>query len=107
MNSIHVKTINNQEYTFGLLLSVTEAYSIIEQLSKMAMQKMIQDPDSPQYHEQHTSTVHSAQKLTKNPSKKSYLMRDLTKRQQSDKYRIFFRLPQSEILDGNIKGARY
>jgi len=70
----------------------------------MAMQKMIQDPDNSPIDYEHDPIIY--RKLSKNitTSKKSFLLRDLTVRQQSDEYRIYFRLPQSEILDGKIKG---
>lgn len=45
-NSISIRTKNNKTFTFGLLFSAAETYNLIEQLSKMAMQRMIHDPDS-------------------------------------------------------------
>lgn len=98
-NSIYVKTLNNLDYTFGLLFSVNETYNLIEQLSKIAMQKLIKDPESPSY--DHDPTVF--RKLSKNVPTKSYLLRDLTTRQHSEEYRSLFRLPATEILDGKIK----
>uniref|UniRef100_A0A1L8DMP1 Rab-GAP TBC domain-containing protein n=1 Tax=Nyssomyia neivai TaxID=330878 RepID=A0A1L8DMP1_9DIPT len=98
-NSIYMRTQNGTEYTFGLLFSPSETYNLLEQLSKMAMQKMIQDPESPMF--DHDPVL--SRKLSKNVSKKSFLLRDLTARQHSDEYRMFFRLPLSEVLDGTIK----
>lgn len=98
-NSIYVKTLNNLDYTFGLLFSVNETYMLIEQLSKMAMQNLIKDPESPTY--DHNPTMF--RKLSKNVTSKSYLLRDLTTRQHSEEYRRVFRLPATEILDGKIK----
>lgn len=111
-NSINIRTLNRLEYSFGILFAAAEIHNVIEQLSKMAMQKLIQDPDSPTFDggaamlpDGSGAGVANPRKLTQNPSsKKSYLLRDLNARQQSDEYRIFFRLPQSEVLDGTIKG---
>lgn len=109
-NSINIRTLNRLEYSFGILFAAAEIHNLIEQLSKMAMQKLIQDPDSPSFDGgvgklPDGAGVANQRKLTQNPSsKKSYLLRDLNARQQSDEYRIFFRLPQSEVLDGTIKG---
>lgn len=110
-NSINIRTLNRLEYSFGILFAAAEIHNVIEQLSKMAMQKLIQDPDSPSFDsgaaklDGIAAGAANQRKLTQNPSsKKSYLLRDLNARQQSDEYRIFFRLPQSEILDGTIKG---
>lgn len=98
-NSIYIKTQNGVEVSFGFLFNVSETFNLIEQLSKMAMQKMIQDPESPSF--EHDPIAF--RKLSKNVSKKSFLLRDLTARQQSDEYRMMFRLPQTENLDGLIK----
>lgn len=94
-----MKTLNKLDYTFGLLFSVNETYNLIEQLSKMAMQNLIKDPESPTY--DHDPTIF--RKLSKNVPSKSYLLRDLTTRQHSEEYRRVFRLPATEILDGKIK----
>lgn len=111
-NAIHIRTLNKLEYSFGLLFNSTETHNLIEQLSKIAMQKLIAT-DTDAAAGVQSSIVGSpvgAGPATRNnkpykaASKKSHLLRDLTTRQQSDEYRIFFRLPQTEILDGTIKG---
>lgn len=127
-NAIHIRTLNKLEYSFGLLFNSTETHNLIEQLSKIAMQKLIAtDTDSDERHQQASGSAVAGspmdgagggggpsgaagarsnnKMLYKGTSKKSHLLRDLTTRQQSDEYRIFFRLPQTEILDGSIKGA--
>lgn len=98
-NSISIRTKNDKEFTFSLLFSVTETYNLIEQLSKIAMQKMMQDPETPTI--EHQGSI--LKRDSKHVSNKSMLLRDLTARQHSDEYRIFFRLPADEILDGSIK----
>lgn len=39
---IYLKTVNNMHYNFTLLKDVKEAYGLIEQLNKMAIQQLIQ-----------------------------------------------------------------
>ncbi|XP_053672142.1 TBC1 domain family member 9 [Anopheles nili] len=92
---------SSKEYTFMFLYSPSEAYQLIEQLSKLTMQKMIQDPDRPIV--DHDPVL--PKKMEKNVVQKTQLLRDLTTRQQSDEYRIHFRLPKTEILDGMIKAS--
>ncbi|XP_058121840.1 TBC1 domain family member 9 [Anopheles ziemanni] len=92
---------STKEYTFMFLLSPSEVYQLIEQLSKLTMQKMIQDPDRPLV--DHDPVI--LKKMEKNVSQKTLLLRDLTARQQSDEYRIHFRVPKTEILDGRIKAS--
>lgn len=104
-NSINIKTIHAQSYTFGLLFYPQQTYELIEQLNKIAMKNIIQDPDTPTYEEQAEDQQVLGKLTNKASSKKSFLLRDLTARQQSDNFRRFFRLPQREILDGRIKGA--
>ncbi|XP_041771586.1 TBC1 domain family member 9 [Anopheles merus] len=91
----------SKEYTFVFLYSPGEAYQLIEQLSKLTMQKMIQDPDRPIV--DHDPVI--LKKMEKNVAQKTLLLRDLTARQQSDEYRIHFRVPKAEILDGMIKAS--
>lgn len=104
-NSINIKTIHGQSYTFGMLFSPHQTYALIEQLNKIAMKNIIQDPDTPTYEEQ-AEDQQLLGKLTSQASvKKTFLLRDLTKRQQSDEFRRYFRLPQRETLDGRIKAS--
>lgn len=58
------------------------------------------DPDSPVIDDK----VASLQRPNKTNSKKPALLRDLTAGHKSEEYRMFFRLPQDEILDGKVKG---
>lgn len=103
-NSINIKTSSNNSYTFGLLFYPAQTYQLIEELNKIAMKNIIQDPDTPTYEEQ-AEDQQILGKLLRDPSSnKSFLLRDLTSRQQSDLFRKYFRLPQKEILDGRIKG---
>lgn len=96
-NSISIRTKNDKEFTFGLLFSATETYSLIEQLSKIAMQKMIYDPAALDHSEASTSSA------SRSSLAKPFLLRDFTARQHTDQYRTFFRLPSSEMLDGMVK----
>lgn len=95
---ITIKTSQNKEYTFAFLYPPGEVYNLIEQLSKITMQKLIQDPDRPIV--DHDPVV--GRKAEKNVGFKTVLLRDLTTRQWSDEYRAHFRLPATEILDGRI-----
>lgn len=98
-NLIYITTSDNKQYTFAIF-RINEAYKLIEHLNKIAMQQMIQDNESPVLDQDVIKTFH---KLDKKPSKRPTLVRDLIARQKSEEYRMFFRLPQSEILDGQIK----
>lgn len=98
-NSISIRTKNNKTFTFGLLFSAAETYNLIEQLSKMAMQRMIHDPDSAAMGlgmDHHTAS-------TSRSATKPFLLRDFTAQQHSIEYRAFFRLPSTEKLDGMVK----
>lgn len=98
-NVISIRTINDMQYSFTLLFDVSEAHNLIEQLNKMAIEQMMQDPDSPIV--DHEATIF--RRFGKKTSKKPFLLRDLTVRQKSEEYRMYFRLPQREIMDGKIK----
>ncbi|XP_037819094.1 TBC1 domain family member 8B [Lucilia sericata] len=98
-NTIYLKTNNKMQYNFTILFDHIEAYEFIEQLNKMAIQRIIQDPDSPIINHDKSLLLRFGRKSSKKP----VLCRDLTARQKSEEYRVYFRLPQSEIIDGTIK----
>ncbi|EAT33625.1 AAEL014093-PA, partial [Aedes aegypti] len=98
---ITIKTSQNKEYTFAFLYPLGEVYNLIEQLSKITMQKLIQDPDRPIV--DHNPVV--GKKMEKNVGYKTALLRNLTTQQLSDEYRAHFRLPAAEILDGRISAS--
>uniref|UniRef100_A0A1B0B5L1 Rab-GAP TBC domain-containing protein n=1 Tax=Glossina palpalis gambiensis TaxID=67801 RepID=A0A1B0B5L1_9MUSC len=98
-NIIYLKTINGMQYNFTILFNSTEAYEFIELLNGMAMQQIIQDPESPII--DHDPLL--VQRLNRKTSKKPTLCLDLVARQKSEEYRAYFRLPQREIIDGTIK----
>lgn len=97
-NSISVRTKNNKEFTFGLLFSAAETYNLLEQLSKMTMQRMIHDPHSATMSLDQPSSSSSTKPLSK-----PFLLRDFTAQQHTMEYRSFFRLPSTEKLDGMVK----
>lgn len=97
-SSIYIRTKNNKDFIFGLLFNATETYNLIEQLSKMAMQQMIHDPES-------ASSAMDQASTSKSSSVKPFLLRDFTAQQHSEDYRIFFRLPANEKLDGMVKAS--
>lgn len=90
------------EYSFGILFSASETHNLIEQLSKMTMQKLIQNPEG--LNDSGSSDFMKKRNPQSKNTKKSFLLRDLTAKQASDEYRIFFRLPKAEQIDGTIKG---
>ncbi|XP_037933596.1 TBC1 domain family member 9 [Teleopsis dalmanni] len=98
-STIYIKTNNAIQYKFTLLFGAKEAYDLLEQLSKMAIQQIIKNPDSPIVDHEPTNF----QRLGRKKSNKPGLLRDLTARQKSEEYRMYFRLPGSEIIDGQIK----
>ncbi|KAL7734779.1 hypothetical protein ACLKA6_011065 [Drosophila palustris] len=98
-NTIYLKTTNNMTYNFTLIFNANEAHVLIEQLNKMAIQKLIQDPESPVVDHDTSNFTRFGAKVSKKP----VLLRDLTARQKSEEFRVYFRLPQTEIIDGKIK----
>ncbi|XP_068143014.1 TBC1 domain family member 9 isoform X2 [Drosophila tropicalis] len=103
-NIIYLKTTNNMTYNFTLLFNASEAHVLIEQLNKMAIQQLIHDPESPVVDHDPSNFARLGGKANStSTSKKPVLLRDLTARQKSEEFRVHFRLPQTEIIDGKIK----
>lgn len=111
-SSITVHMRSDQQYRFGLLFNAAEVYSVLQNLSKITMQNMLADPEQPTISAD-SAMLASPRGASQAGSKArgsggsggtSTLLRNLNARQHSDQYRVFFRLPLSEGLDGQIKG---
>ncbi|KAL7305876.1 hypothetical protein TKK_0001884 [Trichogramma kaykai] len=96
-DSIHVVTRDSKEHYFSMFLHKSETYSLMEQLTNFAMKRLIDEKSG--FNEDRDLL----NKLSKNvPKKPSFLKRDLDARAQSEAYRMQFRLPGSEKLDGCV-----
>ncbi|XP_060528088.1 TBC1 domain family member 9 isoform X2 [Cylas formicarius] len=95
-DSIRIGT-REKEYYFSMFLRESEAFNLMEQLVDLAVKRLIDDKKSYQEDKELLN------KLSKNvPKKASFLKRDLDARVQSEAYRMMFRLPGDEKLDGSI-----
>ncbi|KAK6638132.1 hypothetical protein RUM44_008557 [Polyplax serrata] len=93
--SIKITTVD-QEHYFTVLLHKSETFSLMEQLTNLAMKRLIDDNVS---FEEDRDLLN---KLSKNiPEKSSFLKRDLDARAHSEAYRLLFCLPATEKLDGS------
>ncbi|XP_076653939.1 TBC1 domain family member 8/9 isoform X1 [Halictus rubicundus] len=96
-DSIRVVTRDNKEHYFSMFVHKSETYSLMEQLTNIAMKRLIDEKSG---FNEDRELLH---KLSKNvPKKPSFLKRDLDARAHSEAYRLQFRLPGSEKLDGSI-----
>ncbi|KAI4479417.1 PREDICTED: TBC1 domain family member 9 isoform X1 [Polistes canadensis] len=96
-DSIRVVTRDNKEHYFSMFLHKSETYSLMEQLTNIAMKRLIDEKSG------FNEDRELLNKLSKNvPKKPSFLKRDLDARAHSEAYRLQFRLPGNEKLDGNI-----
>ncbi|XP_050504861.1 TBC1 domain family member 9 isoform X1 [Diabrotica virgifera virgifera] len=95
-DSIQICT-REKEYNFSMFMSRNETFTLMEQLVDLAMKRLIDDKRS------YSEDKELLNKLSKNvPKKASFLKRDLDARAQSEAYRLMFRLPAAEKLDGSI-----
>jgi hypothetical protein len=93
-------TTRDERYNFSMFLNVTETYGLIEQLANLAMKQLIADDRlGPSYKIDAELIAKSVRQLPKKPS---LLKRDLDAKQLSEAYRISFRLPSNEKLDGTL-----
>lgn len=91
-------TTRDKDYSFTMLLKPSETYSLMEQLANMAMNQLINE-------EGFEADRELIKKVSsKNvPRKPSYIKRDLDARAHSEAYRMAFRLPVTEKLDGSTE----
>ncbi|XP_022917577.1 TBC1 domain family member 9B [Onthophagus taurus] len=95
-DSIRVAT-REKEYYFTMFLRKSETFTLMEQLVDLAVKRLIDDRHG--FNEDKDLLF----KLSKNvPKKPSFLKRDLDARAHSEAYRLMFRLPSTEKLDGSI-----
>ncbi|XP_066998326.2 TBC1 domain family member 9 isoform X2 [Anabrus simplex] len=98
-DSIRVTT-REKEYHFSMFLHKSETFSLMEQLTNLAMKQLIDDKGG------FCADRDLLNKLSKNvPKKPSFLKRDLDARAHSEAYRLMFRLPNSEKLDGSTEAT--
>ncbi|KAK6973003.1 TBC1 domain family member 9B [Biomphalaria glabrata] len=81
---------------FSMLLHSTETFNLMEQLANMAMKQLMQEPGF-----QEDKSLVSKVKSTKKRKKMSLLKRDLDAKARSERFRLAFRLPVTEKLDGD------
>ncbi|CAG2100341.1 unnamed protein product [Medioppia subpectinata] len=97
-DSIKIVT-RDKSYIFSLFLKTSETYNLMEQLANLTMRQIISDERQLPFKVDHNL----AAKKSKNvPKKVSFLKRDLDARAMSESYRITFRLPSNEKLDGTL-----
>ncbi|KAI2798993.1 TBC1 domain member 8B, partial [Blomia tropicalis] len=102
-NNILVIT-RTKKYLFSMFMKVSEVYSVMEQLANLAMKSLISDEKHYFSNESFNefrlkSSRHSN---TKKPRTSSILKRDLDARAMTENYKITFRLPLNEMLDGSL-----
>lgn len=96
-NSISIRT-REKSYEFTFFLNINETYKLMEQLSDLAIKRLIDNKKN------FNADKDLLNKLCKNvPKKASFLKRDLDARASSESYRMLFRLPSTEKIDGSIE----
>ncbi|KAJ8679994.1 hypothetical protein QAD02_015781 [Eretmocerus hayati] len=99
-DSIRIVTRDGKEHYFSMFLRKSETYSLMEQLTNLAMKQLIDEKSG--FNEDRDLL----NKLSKNvPKKSSFLKRDLDARAHSEAYRLQFKLPGNEKLDGCIEAT--
>ncbi|KAF0749384.1 Uncharacterized protein FWK35_00021583 [Aphis craccivora] len=92
--TIKVITRDKRKYTFCMFLHLSETFELMKQLVNLAMKGIINDV---WFNKDHNLLL----KVNKYVSKKqSFVKRDLDARAMSESYRLLFRLPLNEKLDG-------
>lgn len=96
-NSILVIT-RNKKHLFSMFFKASEVYSMMEQLANLAMKSLISD-EKHYFANESDSRLKSSRHISK---KSDVLKRDLDARAMTENYKICFRLPLNEKLDGTL-----
>ncbi|XP_065226342.1 TBC1 domain family member 9-like isoform X2 [Planococcus citri] len=95
-DTIKVTTKDQQKHYFSVYMRKDEIFSLMQQLMNITMRQLIDEKIG------FDEDKELLNKLSKNVKKKpSFLKRDLDARAISEGYRLLFRLPVSEKLDGS------
>uniref|UniRef100_A0A0A9Y1G7 TBC1 domain family member 9 n=1 Tax=Lygus hesperus TaxID=30085 RepID=A0A0A9Y1G7_LYGHE len=97
--TIKVST-RNKKYYFSMLLHKQETFKLMEQLVNMTMKQLIDENVG--FDEDKELLLKKCKNVTK---KQTFLKRDLDARAHSESYRLKFRLPAAEKLDGSMEAT--
>nr|XP_039264646.1 TBC1 domain family member 9-like [Styela clava] len=95
--------VREQSYNFSVFVNITETHRLMVQLANIAVRQLL---DREGFEEDQSIAERAASNnkgKNKKRKKTSTLKRDLDARERSEKYRISFRLPKTEKLDGHIQ----
>ncbi|KAK7576494.1 hypothetical protein V9T40_012780 [Parthenolecanium corni] len=100
-DSVRIYTCDNKKYFFSIV-NKREAFCLMRQLIDIAMKQLIDEKIG------FTEDTDLLLKMSKNvPKSQSFLKRDLDARAVSEAYRLLFRLPGNEKLDGSIDATLF
>ena len=89
-------TTRNGDYYFYMFINIDETYKLIEQLTYFAVQNLLSKSEEFKKDVLPLLDRQNASKFV------SLLKRDLDAKARSEKFRSIFRLPNREMLDGNV-----
>lgn len=96
-NGVRVVTRDKKEHYFSTFINKGEMFSIMEQLVNLTMKQLIDEKSG--FNIDRDLLYKSCKNVLK---KQSFLKRDLNAKVHSEGYRLLFRLPATEKLDGSI-----
>ena len=86
-----------RELYFSMFMHMRETFSLIQQLTSLAMRKLT-------YDDSYQVDLDLLLRRTRSvPKKASFLKRDLDARKISEEYRTLFQVPNTEKLDGKVR----
>lgn len=95
--------VREQSYNFSMFVNITETHRIMVQLANIAVRQLLDREGFEEDQSIAERAAASGNGKKKKRKKTSTLKRDLDARERSEKYRITFRLPKTEKLDGHIQ----
>nr|CAB3266843.1 TBC1 domain family member 9 [Phallusia mammillata] len=103
--SITVSTRENN-FVFSMFMNISETYNLMAQLANIAIRQLLDREgfeEDTSLLERIVTTSRNDKQRSKKKKKMPTLKRDLDARARSERYRLVFRLPKTEKLDGHIQ----